>query len=124
MTGYQILTCKVAGINIPIKSMASRLLNKNFDKITEAIDEQVASNLELKKNVELAWGIARQPVMLAKEFDTWLVIVPTAIVMTPLLAKNNILRSVIGIQRIYANHHLRDQASDTGCIETAGSANR
>jgi hypothetical protein len=89
---------KVAGINIPIKSMASRLLNKNFDKITQAIDEQVASNLELKKNVELAWGIARQPVMLAKEFDTWLVIVPTAIVMMPLLAKNNILRSVLGIQ--------------------------
>lgn len=89
---------KVAGINIPIKSMASRLLNKNFDKITEAIDEQVANNVELKKNAELAWDIARQPVMLAKEYDTWLVIVPTGIVMTPLLAKNNILRSVIGIQ--------------------------
>lgn len=89
---------KVAGINIPIKSMASRLLNKNFDKITEAIDEQVASNIELKKNAELAWNIARQPVLLSKEFDTWLSIVPTAVVMTPLLAKNNILRSVIGIK--------------------------
>jgi hypothetical protein len=89
---------KVAGLSIPIKGMVSRLLNKNFDKITEAIDEQVALNLELKKNAELAWNIARQPVMLAKEYDTWLVIVPTSVVMTPLLAKNNILRSVIGIK--------------------------
>ncbi len=89
---------RVAGINIPIKGMVSRMLNKNFDKITEAIDGQVASNLELKKNAELAWNIARQPVMLAKEYDTWLVIVPTGVEMTPLLAKNNILRSVIGIK--------------------------
>jgi len=89
---------RVAGITIPIKGMVSRMLNKNFDKITEAIDEQVASNLELKKNAELAWNIARQPVMLAKEYDTWLVIVPTGVEMTPLLSKNNILRSVIGIK--------------------------
>lgn len=89
---------RVAGINIPIKGMVSRMLNKNFDKITDAIDEQVASNLELKKNAELAWNIARQPVMLAKEYDTWLVIVPTGVEMTPLVAKNNILRSVIGIK--------------------------
>lgn len=89
---------RVAGINIPIKGMVSRMLNKNFEKITDAIDEQVASNLELKKNAELAWNIARQPVMLAKEYDTWLVIRPTGVEMTPLLAKNNILRSVIGIK--------------------------
>ncbi|MGX5853091.1 DUF4403 family protein [Dyadobacter jiangsuensis] len=89
---------RVAGINIPIKGMVSRMLNKNFEKITDAIDEQVASNLELKKNAELAWNIARQPVMLAKDYDTWLVIRPTGVEMTPLLAKNNILRSVIGIK--------------------------
>ncbi|SEJ11406.1 protein of unknown function [Dyadobacter sp. SG02] len=89
---------RVAGINIPIKGMVSRMLNKNFDKITDAIDQQVATNLELKKNAELAWNIARQPVMLAKEYDTWLVIVPTGVEMTPLLSKNNILRSVIGIK--------------------------
>jgi len=89
---------RVAGINIPIKGMVSRMLNKNFDKITDAIDTQVASNLELKKKAELAWNIARQPVMLAKEYDTWLVIVPSGIEMTPLMAKNNVLRSVIGIK--------------------------
>lgn len=89
---------RVAGLNIPIKGMVSRLLNKNFDKITEAIDEQVSANLELKKSAELAWNVARQPVLLAKEYDTWLVVVPTSVVMTPLLAKNNVLRSIIGIK--------------------------
>jgi hypothetical protein len=88
---------KVAGFNIPIKSMVSRMLNKNADKITDAIDEQVGENIELKKSVEVAWNLAHEPVMLAKEFDTWLVIKPTGIVMTPLLAKNGVLKSVIGI---------------------------
>ena len=89
---------KVAGIGIPIKSMVSRLLNRNFDKITQAIDEQVSGNIEFKKSVQLAWQLAHQPVLLSKEFDTWLMITPKSIVMTPLLAKNNILRSVIGIK--------------------------
>ncbi|QRR04349.1 DUF4403 family protein [Dyadobacter sandarakinus] len=89
---------KVGAFKIPIKSMVSRMLNKNFDKITTAIDEQVSGNLELKKNAELAWNLARQPVMLAKEFDTWLLVTPREVVMTPLLAKNNVLRATIGIK--------------------------
>jgi len=89
---------KVGGINIPIKSMVSRMLNRNFEKITESIDKQVASNIELKKSVETAWQLAHKPVLLSKEFDTWLVVSPREIVMTPLLAKNNVLRSVIGIK--------------------------
>jgi hypothetical protein len=88
----------VAGFKIPIKSMASRLLNKNFDKISDAIDAQVTKSIELKKYVEVAWNMARQPVLLSKEFDTWLVIQPASVSMTPLLVSNNVLRSTIGIK--------------------------
>lgn len=89
---------KVAGFSIPIKAMVSRMLNKNFDKIAAAIDEQVSGTIELKKYVEVAWNMARQPVLLSKEFDTWLVIQPASVSMTPLLVSNNILRSTIGIK--------------------------
>jgi hypothetical protein len=89
---------KVAGIRIPVKSMVSRLLNHNFEKITQAIDKQVNSGIEIKKYVEAAWNLARQPVLLSREFDTWLVVTPTAIVMTPLMVSNNILRSSIGMK--------------------------
>jgi hypothetical protein len=89
---------KVAGVRIPIKSMVSRLLNQNFEKITEVIDQQVAGSIEIRKYVETAWTMARQPVLLSKEFDTWLVVTPTSIVMTPLMVSNNILRASIGIK--------------------------
>ncbi|CAG4991674.1 hypothetical protein DYBT9275_00808 [Dyadobacter sp. CECT 9275] len=89
---------QVAGIKIPIKGMVSRMMNKNFDKITDAIDEHISSNIELKKYAAVAWDLARQPVLLSKEYHTWLAVVPEAVVMTPLTASNGVLRSVIGIK--------------------------
>ena len=89
---------RVAGLNVPVKSMVSRTLSRNFEKITKAIDEQVAGTIELRKYVRQAWDLARRPVLMSKEYDTWLVVVPTSAVMTPLLVKNNILRTSIGIR--------------------------
>lgn len=89
---------KVGNFKIPIKSMVSRLLNRNFVKISDAIDEQITSTIELKKYVEVAWNLARQPVLLSKEYDTWLMVQPTGVSMTPLMVRNNVLRSSIGIQ--------------------------
>lgn len=89
---------RVAGLSIPVKSMVSRMLNRNFGKITKSIDDQVARAIELRKYVRQAWDLARRPVLMSKEYDTWLVVVPTSAVMTPLLVKNNLLRTSIGIQ--------------------------
>ena len=89
---------KVGSFKIPIKSMVSRLLNRNFDKISAAIDNQITNTIELKKYVKEAWNLARQPVLLSKEYHTWLVIQPTGVSMTPLMVRNNELRSSIGIQ--------------------------
>lgn len=89
---------KVAGLTIPIKAMVSRLLNKNFEKITKAIDEQVSKNIDLKKYVQQAWDLARQPRLMSEEYQTWLVVVPTSVIMTPLAASNGLLKTTIGLK--------------------------
>jgi hypothetical protein len=89
---------KVGGFKIPIKAMVSRLLRRNFDKISSAIDEQVSNTIEVKKYVEVAWKMARQPVLLSKEYDTWVVIEPVSVAMTPLMVSGNILKGTIGIR--------------------------
>jgi hypothetical protein len=89
---------RVGSFKIPIKAMVSRLLRRNFDKISSAIDEQVGKTIEVKKYVEEAWKMARQPVMLSKEFDTWMQIQPVSISMTPLMVSGNILKGTIGIR--------------------------
>ncbi len=78
--------------------MVSRTLSRNFEKITQAIDEQVGNTIDLKKYVRQAWDLARRPVELSKDYNTWLVVVPTGFVMTPLVVKNNIIRSTIGLR--------------------------
>ncbi|WP_149239815.1 DUF4403 family protein [Dyadobacter sp. 32] len=89
---------KVGTFKIPIKAMVSRLLNRNFEKISSAIDEQINGTIDLKKYAEVAWNLARQPVLLSKEYDTWLVVQPSSVTMTPLLVNGNILRATIGVQ--------------------------
>lgn len=89
---------KVGSFKIPIKAMVSRLLNRNFDKISKTIDAQIAEAIPLKNHVEQAWGMAKAPVLLSKEFDTWLMVQPAQVSMTPLLVKNNVLRSTIGLK--------------------------
>ncbi|WP_246439966.1 DUF4403 family protein [Rhabdobacter roseus] len=89
---------KVSGFNIPIKGMVSRLLNRNSDKITQAIDEQVGKAIELRKYVQQAWDLAHNPVLMSEEYNTWLVVLPNQILMTPLLARSGVLRTSIGIK--------------------------
>ncbi|MPR31994.1 DUF4403 family protein [Cytophagaceae bacterium SJW1-29] len=89
---------KVAGFTLPVKSMVSRTLNRNFEKITKAIDEQVGSTIDLKTHVQKAWDLARRPVELSKAYNTWLMVVPTGVVMTPLVVRNNVIRSTIGLR--------------------------
>lgn len=89
---------KVAGLNVPVKSMVSRTLNRNFEKITQAIDEQVTETIVLKEYVRQAWDMARRPVLLSEAYSTWLVIVPTGVVMTPVLVRNNQIRTTIGLR--------------------------
>jgi hypothetical protein len=89
---------RVGNFKIPIKAMVSRLLRRNFDKISSAIDEQVSQTIEVKKYVNEAWKMARQPVLLSKEFDTWMLIQPVSISMTPLMVSGNVLKGTIGIK--------------------------
>ena len=99
--GYDWITepsVSVAGFKIPIKAMVSRMLNHNFDKIATALDDQIGTNIELKRYASVAWRLAQNPFLLSKEFNTWLTVTPTDIMMTPLAASNGIMRSVIGIR--------------------------
>lgn len=89
---------KVAGFTIPIKSMVSRTLSRNYESITKAIDKQVEESIELRKYVSEAWNLARTPFLISDEYKTWLVVVPTAMVMTPLLVRNKVLKTTIGIR--------------------------
>lgn len=88
----------VAGFGIPIKGMISRMLNKNADKITKAIDQQVKENFQVKEKIRDAWILAQQPYLISEEFNTWLVNTPEEIEAQLPDARNGNLNIHVGIK--------------------------
>lgn len=88
----------VAGFSIPIKGMISRLLNRNADKITKAIDEQVKENFQVKDKIQEAWILAQQPYLLSEEYKTWLVNTPEQIEAKLPDARDGFLNVRVGIR--------------------------
>lgn len=88
----------VKGIAIPVKMMVSRLLNKNQDEITNAIDSQVPNAIDVKSYVQQAWELANKPYLISEEYKTWLVVLPKKVMMTPLKVQKGILNAKIGIE--------------------------
>ncbi len=88
----------VAGFPIPIKGMISRMLNRNADKITTAIDEQVRENLQVKDKIEEAWLLAQQPQLLSETYHTWLINTPEQVEARLPDAQNGFLNIQAGIR--------------------------
>lgn len=88
----------VAGFSIPIKGMISRMLNRNADKITTAIDEQVRENFQVKDKIEAAWLLAQQPQLLSETYHTWLVNSPEQVEARLPDAQNGFLNIQAGIR--------------------------
>ncbi len=89
---------RIAGFKIPVKSMVSRILNRNSDKITKEIDNQVSKGVEIHKYALEAWKLAQEPYLISPEYNTWLTLLPTGVMMSPLLAKDGNLQAKIGFK--------------------------
>ncbi|GAB3556407.1 DUF4403 family protein [Spirosoma fluminis] len=91
-------TVSVVGVNIPITSFVSRMIDKNMGTITRAIDQQVRRNVDLKTPVLKAWNTLREPYLISEKYRTYLQVVPKRVLITPLRFEGRFIRSTIGIE--------------------------
>ncbi|GAB3496167.1 DUF4403 family protein [Spirosoma knui] len=91
-------TVSVVGVNIPITSFVSRMIDKNMGTITKAIDQQVRRNVDLKTPVLKAWNTLREPYLISEKYRTYLQVVPKRVLITPLRFEGRFIRSTIGIE--------------------------
>jgi|SRR5690606_4567218 len=91
-------TISVAGFSIPIKGMISRLLNRNAEKITQAIDKEVKENFQIRDEVEKTWVMAQEPHLISEPYHTWLVNTPESIEARLPDARNGVMNLHIGIK--------------------------
>ncbi len=91
-------TVSVVGLNIPITSLVSRMIDKNLDGITKTLDQQVRRNVDLRTPVLQAWNLLREPYLLSEVYRTYLQVVPKRVLITPLRFEGRVIRATIGIE--------------------------
>jgi len=91
-------TTRVAGIDIPVTGLVSRMIDKNLDGITKILDQQVHQQVDLKTPVLKAWNTVRQPYLISEKYRTWLLVVPKRVLMAPFRFQNGTIHSTVGIE--------------------------
>lgn len=89
---------KMGVVNLPVGTIANMLLNNFKSTITQTIDEQIKENFKLNEVIAEAWKNAFEPVLVAPDFNTWLMINPETIGMTPIQTTDGMLSTTIVIQ--------------------------
>lgn len=89
---------KMGVVSLPVGTVANILLRNFKSTITEAIDQQIKDNFKMNEVIAEAWKNAFQPVLVAPDYNTWLMINPESIGMTPITTKDGTISTTISIQ--------------------------
>ncbi len=95
---------RMAGVSIPVQSIANAVLRRSTATIGTNIDTMVAQSFQLDQAVDDAWKMLFEPFEVSEEYQTWLVANPTDIGMTPVRATGNTLDATIVVQSEPALH--------------------
>jgi len=87
-------------ISLPVTFIADRVIKSQQKVITEAIDEEITNQIELRKYVEEGWNAMHQPIQLYNNPTAWLRISPSAIYVTPLTGDKDFARASIRIDGV------------------------
>jgi hypothetical protein len=85
-------------ITIPVAFVADKIIKAQEKVITNAIDDQIKTQIPLRKYVEEAWQSMHQPVQMYDDPITWLKITPKNILITPLKGDDKSLKAFIKVE--------------------------
>ena len=91
-------TIRILGLDVPITRLVSNAINTNLGTVTQALDKQVRSQIDLRTPVLRAWNLLREPYSVSDEFRTWLLVVPRRVLITPLRFEQGEIRTTIGLE--------------------------
>ena len=88
---------KLGFLNIPIESIADRIVARSADMVCKNIDAQLMEEFRLREYIDQAWRKLQQPIQITDTpVVSWLLIQPQKIMMEPIItAKGNVKTSVI-----------------------------
>jgi len=90
-------TFDLGPISLKPRSMVEGIVQPVQRLLAPYIDDKINEAVQLRAKVTPLWNNAFSPVLVNKEFSTWLRLTPERIYMTPLAATNNQIRLAIGL---------------------------
>lgn len=99
--GYDYVTkptIRIVGFDVPVTGLVSKAIDSNLGTITQALDKQVRTQIDLRTPVLRAWNLIREPYLISDEYKTWLSVVPRRVLITPLRFEQGEIRTSIGLE--------------------------
>ncbi len=88
---------KLGITNLAITPIANLVLNQTRSTFAKSIDKEVKNLFDLKKEMETVWKEMHDPFLLSEEFNTWLLLNPQSVGMTPLKSTGNTVESTVTV---------------------------
>ncbi|MFN7118421.1 MAG: DUF4403 family protein [Saprospiraceae bacterium] len=89
---------KMVGMNLPVGFIADLVLKNSKKTLTKAIDDAVGTNFNLQNEIKKVWEQLHEPQLIAPEYNTWLLVNPKNIGMTPLITRGDTIASTIVVE--------------------------
>ena len=87
--------------NLDVKYIADLIIKRSRTTISTAIDQQLKSQFQFRKNLDDAWTMMQKPVPVTSSYGTWWVkLTPQSVEMTPFATNGDILSANISIQSL------------------------
>jgi LEA14-like dessication related protein len=87
--------------NIDVKYIADNIISRSRTTLTTAIDQQLRTQFQIRKNIEEAWILMQKVVPIQSSYGTWWVkLTPQNIEMTPFQTSGDVLQANISIQSL------------------------
>jgi len=90
-------TFELGPVSLKPKKMVENIVLPVQRLLAPFIDAKVNESIQLRAKIAPVWKNAFSPMLLSKEFSTWMKLTPERIVMSPLLAAGNQIRLSIGV---------------------------
>jgi len=84
-------------LSLKPKTMVENVMQPVQRMLAPIIDAKVNESIQLRTKVAPIWQNAFTPLLVSKEFSTWLKLTPEKIVMSPLITANNRIQLSVGV---------------------------
>jgi hypothetical protein len=99
--GYTWITkpvLKAGFVDVPIAPVIGKVITSNFELFSEQIDKTIKEGYSLKPYLIEAWNLAKRPIQVSEEYNTWIKADPVEVFYTPLQSVGTSLKSTLGIK--------------------------